>query len=76
VMFAVSGAGRLIAVGNADLRDETPVTGAEVKLYQGRAVAIVRSGAAAGKITLRAATPGLPRAEITIAVAATSSPAR
>jgi hypothetical protein len=76
VTFEVSGAGRLIAAANADLSDESPVTGAQVKLYQGRAVAIVRSGAAPGTITLRATSPGLAPAEIRIRVEATASSAR
>ena len=68
VTFEVSGAGRLMAVGNGDLTDGTPATANRIKLYQGRAVAIVRSGAGAGKVTLRATAPGLKAAEVTLAV--------
>ena len=68
VTFEVSGAGRLIAAGNADLTDATPVTGKQTKLYQGRAVAVVRSGAGQGKITVRATAPGLAPAEAVLVV--------
>src|ERR1035441_4470156 len=59
VTFEVVGAGRLVALGNADLTDGSPATASQAKLYQGRAVAVVRSAAAAGKITVRATAPGL-----------------
>jgi hypothetical protein len=68
VTFAVAGAGRLMAVGNADLTDGSPVTASQAKLYQGRAVAVVRSGAQPGKITVRATAPGLAAGEIVLAV--------
>ncbi len=68
VTFEVSGAGRLIAVGNASLTDETPVTDNSTSLYLGNAVAVVRSGAAPGKITVRATAPGLPPSEIVLDV--------
>ncbi len=68
VTFELSGPGRLIAVGNADLTDNSSVTGKEVKLYQGRAVAIVRSTAGSGRITVRAIAPGLANGETNIAV--------
>src|ERR1019366_2285572 len=59
VAFEVVGAGRLIAAGNADLADSGSATASQTKLYQGRAVAVVRSGGASGKITVRATAPGL-----------------
>jgi hypothetical protein len=68
VTFEVAGAGRLIAAGNADLTDPTPVTGRQTKLYRGRAVAVVRSAAGQGKIAIRATAPGLPPAEVVLAV--------
>jgi beta-galactosidase/beta-glucuronidase len=68
VGFEVLGAGRLIAAGNADLNEESPATGSHAKLYQGRAVAVVRSAAASGKITVRATAPGLPAAEVVLTV--------
>jgi hypothetical protein len=68
VTFEVAGAGRLIAAANADLTDPTPVTGRQAKLYQGRAVAVVRSAAGQGKITVRATAPSLAPAEVVLAV--------
>jgi beta-galactosidase len=68
VTFQVEGAGLLIGVGNADLTDSTPVTGSQTKLYQGRAVALVRSGTGSGKVVIRATAPGLTAAETVIAI--------
>jgi beta-galactosidase len=68
VSFEVAGVGRLVAVGNADLTDGAPATASQVKLYQGRAVAVVRSGAGSGKIAVRATAPGLKAGEAVVAV--------
>jgi beta-galactosidase len=68
VTFEVAGAGRLIAVGNADLTDGAPVTGRQSKLYQGNAVAVVRSAAGSGKIAVRATAPGLAAGEAVLIV--------
>ena len=68
VTFEVAGAGRLIGVGNADLTNGTPVTGSQTKLYEGRAVAVVRSAADSGKITIRATAPGLTAGEAVLVV--------
>jgi beta-galactosidase len=68
VTFEVAGAGRLIAVANADLTDGTPITGSQARLYQGRAVAVVRSGSASGKITVRVTAPGLTAGEAVLTV--------
>jgi beta-galactosidase len=68
VTFEVAGAGRLIGVGNADLTNGTPVTGSQTKLYEGRAVAVVRSATDSGKITIRATAPGLTAGEAVLVV--------
>jgi beta-galactosidase len=68
VGLEVSGQGRLLAVASADLTDTTPATAEEVRLYQGRAVAVVRSGTEPGRITVRATARGVAPAEATIAV--------
>jgi beta-galactosidase len=68
VAFEVKGAGRLIAAGNADLADGSPVTASQAKLYQGRAVAVVRSAVGSGKVTVRATAPGLTAAEVVLTV--------
>jgi hypothetical protein len=68
------GAPRAVAGGtpgkripDADLTDTTPVTASEVKPYQGRAVAMVRSGIDPARITVRATATGVAPAEVTIA---------
>jgi len=66
--FEVTGPGRLVAVDNSDLTDSTPVQSRERKLYQGRAVAVVRAGAQPGKVTVRAVAPGLTAAEVVLTV--------
>jgi beta-galactosidase len=68
VGFEVVGAGRLIAAGNADLIDGSPMTASQTKVYQGRAVAVVRSAAGSGKITVRATAPGLTAGEVVLTV--------
>lgn len=68
VTFEVAGAGRLLASGNADLRDSTPVNGSRTTLYDGSAVAVVRSAAGSGTITVRATAPGLTAGEIVLQV--------
>jgi beta-galactosidase len=66
--FEVTGAGRLIAADNANLSDNTPVQSKEKKAYQGRAVAVVRSGAQPGKLTVRVVAPGLAAGEAVLTV--------
>ena len=66
--FEVTGAGRLIAVDNADLRDNTSVQSKTRKAYQGRAVAVVRSGEQAGTIIVRVTAPGLGAGDATLVV--------
>jgi beta-galactosidase len=68
ITVEVRGAGRLVALDNSDLTDTTTVQSKERKLYQGRAVAVVRSGAQPGKVTLRTTAPGLTAAEVVLAV--------
>jgi beta-galactosidase len=68
ITFEVAGAGRLIAVDNADLSDSSPVQANQRKAYQGRAVAVVRSGSQPGKVTIRATSPGLTPGEAVVGV--------
>lgn len=68
VTVEVSSAGRLIATGNGDLTDSTAATSKERKLFQGRAVAVVRSGAAPGKITVKVSAPGVASAQVVLTV--------
>ncbi len=68
ITVEVGGAGRLVALDNSDLTDTATVQSKERKLYQGRAVAVVRSGAQPGKLTVRATAPGLRAAEAVLTV--------
>ena len=68
VEVQVSGPGELAALDTGDLRDITPVQANHRKTYQGRALAMVRSGAEAGKVTVRASAPGLVAAEVALTV--------
>jgi beta-galactosidase len=68
VEVAASGAGELAALDTGDLADLSPVRASHRKTYQGRALAIVRAGATAGRIAVRVSAPGLPPAELEIAV--------
>jgi beta-galactosidase len=66
IAVEVTGSGRLIALGNANMNDSTPFQSKERKLYQGKAVAVVRTGVQPGRITVRATAPGLTAAQITL----------
>jgi len=68
ITVEVQGAGRLVALDNSDLNDTAAVLSKERKLYQGRAVAIIRSGAGPGKLVVRASAPGLTGSDLTLAV--------
>jgi hypothetical protein len=64
----VSGAGELAAMDSSDPADMTPVQAGHRKAWQGRVLAIVRAGAAAGTITVRASASGLKAGEATVMV--------
>ncbi len=68
VEVQVTGGGELVALDSGDMRDVSPVTASHRKTYQGRALAIVRAGAATGKITVHASAPGLQPGEIELTV--------
>jgi beta-galactosidase len=66
LQFALSGPGAIAAVGNADGRDTDPYQGGTRKLFQGRALVVVRTSKQAGPIRLTAGAPGLSDAVVTI----------
>lgn len=68
VEVQAGGAGELAALDSGDLRDMTPVQSGHRKLYQGRALALVRPATAAGQITVHASAPGLQPAALKLAV--------
>ncbi|HLP24354.1 MAG TPA: DUF4982 domain-containing protein, partial [Acidobacteriota bacterium] len=59
VTVEVSGAATLLALGNADLTSMEPYTGPKRSLFQGRALAVVRSKEKGGEITVQLSAPGL-----------------
>jgi beta-galactosidase len=64
VKFSVEGAGALAAVGNGDMTAMASYAGDAFPLFQGRALAVVRTKKSAGRIVLRATAAGLPPAEL------------
>lgn len=68
VEAAVTGAGELAALDTSDATDVSPVQTSHRKVYQGRALAIVRAARSAGTLTLRVSAPGLSAAEAALTV--------
>jgi len=66
VIVRVEGMGSLVALGSGDMTANESYTEKAQKLYQGRALAIVRAEELPGKITLTVNTPGLPTAKLTL----------
>lgn len=59
ITFRVSGAGKLVATGNADLANQEIFSSPVRHSYHGKCIAIVRADAASGKIAIKAVSPGL-----------------
>jgi beta-galactosidase len=66
VQFSVSGPGLIAAVGNGDAQDADSYHSEHRKLYQGRALVVVRSSRKAGAIVLTARSSGLSEGAVTI----------
>ena len=66
VTFTVSGSGRLIGVGNGDPTDQESDKGTSRKAFAGLCMAIVQSTKGKGSVTVRATSPGLEEATVTI----------
>jgi beta-galactosidase len=66
VTVEVSGAGTLAAFGTGDLASREGYAGTTRTLFQGRALAVIRTTDAPGKIRVRVQTPGLPPQEVTL----------
>jgi len=62
VMVEVTGAGELLAIGTGDPMSEEPYVGDRRSTFQGRLLAIVRSRAEPGALTVTARAEGLPPA--------------
>jgi beta-galactosidase len=66
VKFSVSGPGQIIAVDNGDCMSIEPFQAAERKAYGGRCVAIIRTTAESGEITVTATAAGLKAASVKV----------
>lgn len=66
IAFTVSGAGTIEATGSADIKDTEGYHRTDRNAWKGRAMAIVKSTPRAGKIVLRATSPSLKSASITL----------
>ena len=70
VQFSISGPGVIAAVGNGDGQDAAPYQSDLRKLFQGRALVVVRTSKRSGPIRLVASTPDLGSGTVTIAAQA------
>jgi beta-galactosidase len=68
VQFEVSGPGTIAAVGNGNGQDPDSYQGDRRKLYQGRAVVVIRTAKQTGRIKLTAKSSGLSNGSLTIDV--------
>jgi beta-galactosidase len=66
VQFSLSGPGVIAAVGNGDGQDDASYQGDRRKLFQGRALVVVRTAKQGGPITVKARTAGLSDGSATI----------
>lgn len=66
IEFAVSGPGVIAAVGNGDGKDESRYQGDRRKLFQGRALVVVRTAAQGGTIQLTAKSAGLAKSSVSL----------
>ena len=64
ISVEVSGAGQLIAIGSGNPLSEEMYVGSQRKAFHGRLLAVVRSAAEAGVITVTAQAEGLPPASV------------
>jgi beta-galactosidase len=67
ITFRVSGAGKLIGLGNGDPTDQASDKGTSRKAFSGFCMALVQSSKKDGSITVNATSPGLTAASVTIA---------
>ena len=74
VRFEISGTGTIAAVGNGDAEDPDSYVGDRRKLFEGRALVVIRTSKQSGPIKLTAKSPGLSDAAVTID--ATAAPTR
>jgi beta-galactosidase len=66
IRFTVEGPGTLLAVGSSDPKTEEMYTGNQRRLYNGRALAVIRSDGAPGEIVLTAEADGVSASRLVI----------
>lgn len=66
IQFEISGPGVIAAVGNGDGQDADSYYSNRRKLYQGRALVVIRTSKQAGPIKLTASNSGLGKASVTV----------
>jgi beta-galactosidase len=66
VEVTVGGPGVVAAVGNGDPRSDEPYVGSRRRLFNGRALIVVRASGVAGPITLTASSTAMAKASVTI----------
>ena len=69
ITFATTGPGVIAAVDSGNNNSHEPFQASERRAYQGRCFAMIKATAASGRITIKAAAPGLKSGSITIAAA-------
>jgi beta-galactosidase len=69
ITFEIEGPARALGIGNGDLSDVVPGPGLVHRAYQGRGLAILQSTGAPGSIVIRASSPGLEAARVTLTAA-------
>ena len=74
VQFSITGPGIIAAVGNGDGQDGASYQGDRRKLFQGRALVVVRTSKQGGPITITAKAPGLRDGSATIQATAVKEP--
>ncbi len=66
IAFEVTGAGKLVAVGNGNQKSHTPFKGQKMEAYLGKCLAIVQSTGEKGDIVITAKSGKLPEAASTL----------
>ena len=66
IQFSITGPGVIAAVGNGDGQDADSYHADRRKLYQGRALVVIRTSRQAGTIRLTAGAPGLGEGSVTL----------
>ncbi len=74
VQFSISGPGVIAAVGNGDGQDPASYQGDRRKLFQGRALVVVRTSRQSGTVKLTATTSGLSEGAVTIEAKKAATP--